>query len=81
MSKNQKQYTAEFKFQIALEALKGTKTLSELAGQHTRCTRVKSRSESNSSRKEGGNSLVAVEAPRHVHPKGCKRRCMRRLVG
>jgi putative transposase len=34
MSKNQKRYTAEFKFQVALEALKGTKTLSELAGQH-----------------------------------------------
>lgn len=34
MSKNQKRYTAEFKFQVALEALKGAKRLSELAGQH-----------------------------------------------
>jgi putative transposase len=34
MSKNQKRHTAEFKFQVVLEALKGTKTLSELAAQH-----------------------------------------------
>ena len=33
MSKTRRQFTAEYKFKIALEATKGTKTLAELASE------------------------------------------------
>jgi putative transposase len=33
MSKNRRRYSAEFKFKVALEAAKGTKTLNELASE------------------------------------------------
>ncbi len=33
MSKKRHQYSAEFKFKVALEAAKGTKTISELASE------------------------------------------------
>ena len=33
MSKQRRQYTAEYKFKIALEAAKGTKTLSQIASE------------------------------------------------
>ena len=33
MSKQRHQYSAEFKFNVALEAAKGTKTISELASE------------------------------------------------
>ena len=34
MSKKRQRFSAEFKFQIALEAAKGTKTLNELSSQY-----------------------------------------------
>ena len=34
MTKKRKQYKAEFKFQMALEAAKGLKTINQLAGEH-----------------------------------------------
>lgn len=34
MSKQRRRYSAEFKFQVALEAAQGQKTLSELASEH-----------------------------------------------
>jgi putative transposase len=34
MAKNRKQYSAEFKFQMALEAAKGLKTINQLASEH-----------------------------------------------
>ena len=34
MTKKRKQYKAEFKFQIALEAVKGLKTINQLASEH-----------------------------------------------
>ena len=34
MSQQRRSFSAQFKFQIALEAARGTKTLSELASQH-----------------------------------------------
>jgi transposase-like protein len=34
MSKPRTRYSAQFKFQLALEAAKGTKTLNELASEH-----------------------------------------------
>jgi putative transposase len=34
MSKSRRRFSAEFKFQVALEAAKGTKTLNELASQY-----------------------------------------------
>ncbi len=34
MSKKRRQYTAKYKFQVALEAAKGQKTMSELASEH-----------------------------------------------
>ena len=33
MAKKRRQYSAEFKFKVALEAAKGKKTISELAGE------------------------------------------------
>ena len=33
MTKKRRQYSAEFKFKVALEAAKGRKTISELAGE------------------------------------------------
>jgi putative transposase len=33
MSKKRRQYSAQYKFQVALEAAKGQKTLSELSGE------------------------------------------------
>jgi putative transposase len=33
MSKNRRRFSAEFKFEVALEAAKGLKTLNELSGQ------------------------------------------------
>jgi len=33
VSKKRRQYSAEFKFNVALEAVKGTKTISELASE------------------------------------------------
>src|SRR5512139_2195097 len=35
MAKQRKQYSAEFKFKIALEAAKGLKTINELASEHS----------------------------------------------
>ena len=35
MSKKRTRYGAEFKFQVALDAAKGLKTLNELAGEHS----------------------------------------------
>lgn len=35
MSKSRRRYGAEFKFQVALEAARGTKTLSELASEYS----------------------------------------------
>lgn len=34
MTKKRRRYSAEFKFQVALDAAKGLKTLNELAGEH-----------------------------------------------
>lgn len=34
MSKKRRQYSARYKFQVALEAAKGQKTISELASEH-----------------------------------------------
>lgn len=34
MPKNRRRYSAEFKFRVALEAAKGTKTINELASEH-----------------------------------------------
>jgi len=34
LTKKRKQYKAEFKFQMALEAAKGLKTINQLAGEH-----------------------------------------------
>jgi putative transposase len=34
MTQKRKQYKAEFKFQLALEAAKGLKTINQLAGEH-----------------------------------------------
>ena len=34
MTKKRKQYNAEFKFQMALEAAKGLKTINQLASEH-----------------------------------------------
>lgn len=34
MSKKRKSYNAQFKFQIALEAVKGLKTINQLASEH-----------------------------------------------
>jgi transposase-like protein len=34
LTKKRKQYKAEFKFQIALEAVKGLKTINQLASEH-----------------------------------------------
>ena len=34
MTKKRKQYKAEFKFQMAVEAAKGLKTINQLAGEH-----------------------------------------------
>ena len=34
MSKKRRQYSAKYKFQVALEALKGQKTINELASEH-----------------------------------------------
>jgi transposase-like protein len=34
MSKQRKQYSAEFKFQVALDAAKNGKTVSQLASEH-----------------------------------------------
>jgi putative transposase len=34
MSKNRRRYSAEFKFKVALEAAKGTKTINELASEY-----------------------------------------------
>lgn len=34
MTKKRKQYKAEFKFQLALEAVKGLKTINQLASEH-----------------------------------------------
>ncbi len=34
MTKKRKQYKAEFKFQMALEAVKGLKTINQLASEH-----------------------------------------------
>lgn len=35
MNKKRRQYSAKYKFQVALEAAKGQKTLSELASEHS----------------------------------------------
>jgi transposase-like protein len=35
MSKQRRQYSAGFKFRVALEAAKGQQTISELAGKHS----------------------------------------------
>jgi putative transposase len=35
MSKKRRQYSAKYKFQVALEAAKGQKTISELASEHS----------------------------------------------
>ena len=35
MSKKRRQYSAKYKFQVALEAVKGQKTISELASEHS----------------------------------------------
>jgi transposase-like protein len=34
MSKNRRRFSAEFKFKVALEAAKGTKTINELASEY-----------------------------------------------
>lgn len=34
MSKKRRQYSGKYKFQVALEAVKGQKTISELASEH-----------------------------------------------
>lgn len=34
MTKQRRQFRAEFKFQVALKALKGQKTISEIASQY-----------------------------------------------
>ena len=34
MSKNRRRFSAEFKFRVALEAAKGTKTINELASEY-----------------------------------------------
>jgi putative transposase len=34
LTKKRKQYKAEFKFQVALEAIKGLKTVNQLASEH-----------------------------------------------
>ncbi len=34
MSRKRRQYSAKYKFQVALEAAKGEKTVSQLAGEH-----------------------------------------------
>jgi transposase-like protein len=34
LAKKRKQYSAQFKFQIALEAVKGLKTINQLASEH-----------------------------------------------
>jgi transposase-like protein len=34
LTKKRKQYKAEFKFQVALEAVKGLKTINQLASEH-----------------------------------------------
>ena len=34
MAKQRRQYTAEFKFQVALEAVRGTKTVGQIASEH-----------------------------------------------
>ena len=34
MSQQRKQYSAAFKFQVALEAAKGTKTINQIASEH-----------------------------------------------
>ena len=34
MSGNRKQYSSKFKFQVTIEAVKGTKTINQLASEH-----------------------------------------------
>jgi transposase-like protein len=34
MGKQRRQYTADFKFQVALEAARGTKTVSQIASEY-----------------------------------------------
>ncbi len=34
MGKGRREFTAEFKFRVALEAMRGTKTVSQLAGEY-----------------------------------------------
>ena len=60
MGKGRREFTAEFKFRVALDALRGTKTVSQLAGEYgvhpTQVCAWKKQLQ------EGGTGIFAVKA-------------------
>jgi len=63
MSKKRTRYSAQFKFQLALEAVKGLKTLNELASEHgVHPTQV---SEWKRQLLEGGSTIFSRDGTHH----------------
>ena len=79
MNGKRKQHTAEFRFKVALEALKGLKTVAELASIYevhpTLINRWKKELH------EGGERFLAPQSARGVRRRSCRRRYMKRSGG